>query len=203
MAPRTGTKSDSPVSAQNPSVAPPPLPPRPPVLVFLTSEKTQRGAAALHSMSGEAVKLSSRTINAIDNMIRRTMGMKNRRTKYFSSSSEPSGPGAASLAAPFPPPYEAVDKSRSASPQFYPEKYSPPPILPRSSPFAVPPPLPSRSEHGSSTSPISAALPHQPILTSKERILMSMDLILSTVDDSARRLLDSAPTAVGKVMAHK
>jgi hypothetical protein len=32
---------------------------------------------------------------------------------------------------------------------------------------------------------------------------MSLDLILSTVDDSARRLLDSGPTAVGRVMDHK
>jgi spartin len=32
---------------------------------------------------------------------------------------------------------------------------------------------------------------------------MSLDLILSTVDGSARRLLDSGPTAIAKLMAHK
>jgi spartin len=191
----TGTKSGSTVPAgpvQNtPSSTPPPLPPRPRFLVFLTSAKTRKGLAAVHTVSGEAVKMSSRTINTIDSMIRRAMGMKHRRTKYFS---ERSGPGAASLAAP--PPYETIESSRTPSPQF---KGAPPPR----SPFAGPPPLSSPSQPGPSTPLVSAALPHQPKLTSKERMLMSLDLILSTVDDSARRLLDSGPTAVAKVMAHK
>ena len=180
------------------SGTPPPLPPRPRFLVFLTSDKTRKGMAAVHTVSGEAVKMSSRTLNAIDTMIRRAMGLKNRRTKYFAPQSGHVGPGAASLAAP-PPPYETIEKSRTPSPQFRPEKGTPPRSTP--SPFAGP----SRSypQAGPSTPDLSVALPHQPILTSKERILMSLDLILSTVDDSARKLLDTGPAAVGKIMAHK
>jgi len=182
------------------SGTPPPLPPRPRFLVFLTSDKTRKGMAAVHTVSGEAVKMSSRTLNAIDTMIRRAMGLKNRRTKYFAPESGHVGPGAASLAAPLPrlpPPYEAIEKSRTPSPQPRFEKGIPP--RPSPSPFAGP----SRSYPGSSTPTVSATLPHQPILTSKERILMSLDLILSTVDDSARKLLDTGPAAVGKIMAHK
>ena len=178
-----GTK----VFVQSGSGAPPPLPPRPRILVFLTSENTKKGLTAVHTISGEAVKMSSKTLTAIDTMIRRAMGMKNRRTKYFSSPSAPSGAGGASLAPP--PPYEGFERSRTPSPQFPPEKGALPPRSP--SPFAGP------------QAPVSVVLPHQPKLTSKERMLMSLDLILATVDDSARRLLDAGPAVVGKVVAHK
>ena len=201
----SGSKSPVPTGpGQGTPGTPPPLPPRPRILVFLTSDKTRQGLSAVHTVSGEAVKMSSRTLNAIDSMIRRAMGLKNRRTKYFSPPSGHSGPGAASLAAPLPtlptqpPPYDSIEKPRT--PSSYPEKGTPPTIPPRPSPspFAG-----SSRSPGPSTPTVSAALPHQPTLTSKERILMSLDLILSTVDDSARKLLDTGPTAVGKIMAHK
>lgn len=174
-------------SVQSVSGTPPPLPPRPRILAFLTSENTKKGLTAVHTVSGEAVKMSSRTLTAIDTMMRRAMGMKQRRTKYFSSPSTPSGVGGASLAAP--PPYEAFERARTPSPQFPPEKGALPPRSP--SPFAGP------------QTPVSVVLPHQPKLTSKERMLMSLDLVLATVDDSARKLLDAGPVAVGKVVAHK
>ena len=177
---------------------PPPLPPR--ALVFLTSEKTQKGLSTVHAMSGQAVKVSTKTIGLIDSMIRRAMGAKSKRTKYFPQGVPASGPSGKSLATgpPLPP--------RSPSPSSYstlvPPPYSPygeksgslapgSAFPPRRSPSPAPPPLPRRSGET------------QPRLTTKDHILISADLILSTIDHSARRMLDTGTEEIGKVVGHK
>jgi spartin len=40
-------------------------------------------------------------------------------------------------------------------------------------------------------------------MNNKERILISADLILSTIDDSTRKLLDASTGQVGKIVHHK
>jgi len=198
----------SPAAASS-SSTPPPLPPRPPrVLVFLTSEKTRKGLSTVHSLSAEAVKMSSKTILAIDSMIRRAMGARPKRDRYFASSSSqglaslpplPSRPSAPDTSlSPAPPPYEGVEKPRHHSAFDPPEKGTAPVPPPRTSSYPVRPPLPPRAQ-----AITSLALPVQPQLTTKERLLISADLILSVLDDSTRKLLDSAPDSVGRIMAHK
>jgi spartin len=45
--------------------------------------------------------------------------------------------------------------------------------------------------------------PVQPKLTATRRLLISADLILSTIDDSGRKLLDSGANNIGRVVHHK
>ena len=192
--------SGTPSTSRGGTPVPPPLPPR--ALVFLTSEKTRKGLSSVHAMSGQAVKVSKKTIGLIDNMIRRAMGANPKRTKYFSRGVPASGPSGKSLATgpPFPP------RSPSPSPSSY-STLAPPPYSPsgekssslapgsafppRRSPSPAPPPLPPRSGET------------QPRLTTKDHILISADLILSTIDHSARRMLDTGTEEIGKVVGHK
>ncbi|KAJ3514180.1 hypothetical protein NLJ89_g2519 [Agrocybe chaxingu] len=193
----------TPARATSPG-APPPLPPR--ALVFLTSEKTRKGLSTVHTMSGEAVKISSKTVGVIDNLIRRAMGAKTKRTKYFTTGVPASGeaptPG---LLSPNPtgPPLTPRSKSPSPSPISLSPSYfrgSEKPPLPRRSTSPGPPPLPPRSP----TAPVEgSATPLQPRLTTKDRLLISADLILSTIDDSTRRLLDTGTEQLGRVVGHK
>ncbi|PFH53588.1 hypothetical protein AMATHDRAFT_73383 [Amanita thiersii Skay4041] len=139
-------------------------------VVFLTSERAKKGLTAVHAVSSQAVNVSSKTVNLIDNMIRRAMGVK-------------------------------PQKGRTASPCLSPEPRVPspekPPLPPRKTPSPIPPvsPLP-----GSSTSPP----PDGPKrLSTKTRILLSADLILSTVDNSTRQMLDAGTKTVADVMRHK
>jgi len=201
----TGSGSKSPATGQ-----PPPLPPR--ALVFLTSEKTRKGLSTVHTISGEAVKISTKTVKTIDGLIRRAMGAKEKRQKYFVRgvpAAGPSGTSNVNLLAPSGPPlpprspspsYHGNEKSSSYFPS---EKGSAPPLPPRGT-SPIPPSLPPRA--GASPGPTGGGfidLPQQPRLTTKDRILISADLILSTIDDSTRRVLDTGTVNIGKVVGHK
>ena len=175
---------------------PPPAPPR--ALVFLTSERTQKGLASVHAVSGEAVKVSSKTINHIDGMIRRAMGARPRRRERQDLSSTPASIGYLSPGGS-PPPLPPRTPSPSGS----------------TSRFALPsydsvvngtkPPLPTRPSSSSPLPPPTLApqIPPSLKLTTKDRVLLSLDLILSTIDNSARRVLDTGTQEIGKVVGHK
>jgi len=176
---------------------PPPPPPR--ALVFLTSERTRKGLASVHAVSGEAVKVSSKTVNHIDSMIRRAMGARPRRREGQDLSSTPASIGYLSPSGS-PPPLPARTPSPSGS----------------TSRFALPsydsvvngtkPPLPTRPPSSSSPLTPPTLTPQAPPslkLTTKDRVLLSLDLILSTIDDSARRVLDTGTQEIGKVVGHK
>ena len=234
-----------------PTITPPPLPPR--ALVFLTSERTRKGLAGVHAVSGQAVQVSAKTVSIIDNMIRRAMGAQPKRARAFlpntslppSPSPSPRVPSPASQLAPHassppstsclvPPPryYPAASPSpsfpnnkpalpprRSPSPTprhppavidaQYPSYnsvagpmflYDKPPLPPRRSPSpATASPLP-RTAGG--TPPSVTPLP-QHRLTTKDSVLLSADLILSTLDHSARQLLNEGTESVGTVVGHK
>jgi len=74
-----------------------------------------------------------------------------------------------------------------------------PPLPLRQSPSPAPPVIP-RTRHDASPSVIP--LPHQR-LTTKDRVLLSADLILSTLDHSTRELLNTSTESVGTVVRHK
>jgi len=193
--PASGTSSTS----RGGSPVPPPLPPR--ALVFLTSEKTRKGLSTVHAMSGQAVKVSTKTIGVIDSMIRRAMGAKPKRTKYFPYGVPASGPSGKSPATGPPLPPRTPSPALSSHSTLAPPPYSPKgeksgsltpesAFLPRRSPSPAPP-LPPRSRE------------NQPRLTTKDHILISADLILSTIDHSTRRMLDTGTEEIGKVVGHK
>ncbi|KAF9533609.1 hypothetical protein CPB83DRAFT_783294 [Crepidotus variabilis] len=183
--------------SRSPMGGPPPLPPRAPprALVFLTSERTRKGMSTVHTMSGEAVKISGKTVNAIDGMIRRAMGAKPKRTKLLGQ------PGPNTMAPPpvparapspggnsgfAPPPYNGTDEKGAS--------YFPYPSYSRG-----PPRQPSPVPPTSATSPP----PLPPRFTNKEKILISAELILSTLDDSMHKLIDSSSSSITNVMGHK
>ncbi|PPQ63343.1 hypothetical protein CVT24_006716 [Panaeolus cyanescens] len=209
----TGTGSST--GAAN---TPPPLPPR--ALVFLTSESTRQNLSKVHAFSGQAVKVSSKTVGMIDSMIRRAIGAKPKREKYFahgltSSVQSPSGhlatsapiPGrpvspspSTSSGATSPPAYAAY--SRDNKPPLPPRGPSPAPPLPaRANTYAAPPSIPPTQQGAPAASHMN--IQQQPRLTNKDRILISADLILSTIDDSTRRVLDTGTEQIGKIVNHK
>ncbi|KAF4614498.1 hypothetical protein D9613_003480 [Agrocybe pediades] len=191
----TGTRSTTPGAPG----APPPLPPR--ALVFLTSDKTKKNLNTIHAYSGEAVKISSKTVGMIDKMIRRAIGAGPKRQKYFPTRKDGAGQESGStLTAPGP---ALPAKSRSPSPHPSPPPYS----YSSEKQQGEKPPLPPRNlgntnaAAGSSTSSQPPPLP--PRLTTKDHLLISADLILSTIDDSTRRLLDTGTEQVGRIVGHK
>ncbi|KAJ7272939.1 senescence-associated protein-domain-containing protein [Mycena rebaudengoi] len=152
----------------------PPLPPR--AVAFLASARTRKGLATVHSVSGQAVKVSGKTVALIDSMIKRAIGSA--KGKQSTATLAP-GP-------PLPP--------RSTSPSFPPPPYT-------SSPGEKPS-LPPRRQPSPAPASAPPTLPPRKVSTTA-RILLSADLILSTIDHSTRRLLDSGTQTVGTVVGHK
>ena len=171
----------------------PPPPPR--ALVFLTSERTQKGLASVHAVSGEAVKVSSKTINHIDSMIRRAMGARPRRRERQDLSSTPASIGYLSpVGSPPPLPPRTPSPSGSTSHLALPSYDS---VV-----NGTKPPLSTRPSSSSPPTLFPQAPPSLK-LTTKDRVLLSLDLILSTIDNSARRVLDTGTQEIGKVVGHK
>ena len=225
--PASGASTPAAVSEKGPGGGPPsPLPPRPKALVFLTSPRTRANLQKAHGVSAEAVKISSKTINLIDSMIRRAMGANPKRQKYFAreeGEARISTPASLGLTPgpPLPPrspsPFSFGGKEKSAAaggPPLPPR--SPSPLPPRSStlptsfptPQHYPSPGPSSGPQGQFQAHPEglAASPHptqQPKLTTKARILISLDLLWSVTDASTRRILDTGTTELGRVVGHK
>jgi spartin len=167
-----------------PSATPPPVPPR--ALVLLTSERTRKGLSTVHAMSGQAVQLSTMTIGVLDSMIKRMVG---------------SGKGKERNVSTLSPAGMAYPTSRSRSPSPAPPGYSEkPPLPPRREASPQPPSLPPRSE-GISASNASGGVPRP--LRKRDRLLISVDLILSTIDDSAKQIMDVGGQRVNAVVGHK
>jgi len=166
-------------------------PPTPAVLAYLTSEHTRKGLTAAHEMSGQAVQLSAKTIRLLDSMIMYAVGRGKGRERNTRGASTLSP---ASIASPNP-------RSRSPSPALpaYSEK---PPLPPRRSPSPQPPPLPPRSGLSSGSSPDPGSPSPRP-LRKRDRFIMSADLILSTIDDSTKQIMDVGSQQLNAVVAHK
>ena len=155
--PTSGTSSTS----RGGALVSPPLPAG--ALAFLTSEKTQKGLSTVHAMSGQAVKLSTKTTELIDRIMHRSTG-----AKYFPHDAPTSGPSRKSLkTAPLLPPRTPLSSPSSSS--------------------TLPPPSGET----------------QPRLTTMDHFFISADHILSIIDHSARRVLDTGTEEMGKVINHK
>ncbi|KAG6865673.1 hypothetical protein C0991_000443 [Blastosporella zonata] len=213
----TIARQPSPYHSQSPSPAPPPG-----ALAFLTSEQTRKGLEGVHAVSSQAVKVSSRTVSAIDGMTRRVMGSKQKRERQFqvgnpatqSATLSPTPSPSAALPPPLPartpsPSYSQLSPSPGylSPPPGYvgvppPPAEIKPPLPPRRSPSPVPP-LPPRAHYcAPAAAAIAAPQPRAPLST-KERMLLSADLIFSTLDHNTRRLLDTGTASISSVIAHK
>lgn len=186
----------SPLSSRSHSPTPPPLPPR--ALVFLTSDKTRQNLRAVHAVSGQAVKVSAKTVKTIDNMIRRAMGARPKENRLRYNPAPTSSPSIASIShadlkPPLPPRPNIYTPSPGTGSPY------PPPLPPRS----FPPSSSQTSTHQHQRQDSISTLPPQPRLTAARRLLISADLILSTIDDSTRKLLDSGTVNLGRIVHHK
>ncbi|KAJ7684493.1 hypothetical protein DFH06DRAFT_1155820 [Mycena polygramma] len=192
--------------ASSGSSAPPPLPPR--AVAFLSSARTRQGLAAVHSVSGQAVKVSAKTVAVIDGMIKAAIGSSKGKGRAQATPGltpgRPTLPPRASSPTPSslapPPPYT----SSAAEKPPLPPRRQPSPSPSRSS-SPLPPSLPPRKSGGPSGSgePTPAGERVTTKLSNTTRILLSADLILSTLDNSTRRILDSGTQNLGTVVGHK
>ncbi|KAJ7221639.1 hypothetical protein GGX14DRAFT_430537 [Mycena pura] len=182
-----------------------PLPPR--AVAFLSSARTRKGLAAVHSVSGEAVKISTKTMEKIDRMIKNALGSSKRQGKSparmpatLPPPLPPRTPSPSFLGPP--PPYSS--SLGTAGPSASGEKpHLPPRRQPSPSSSSVPPALPPRkiSDHAAMPAPTGERVVVN--LSTKTRILLSADLILATMDNSMRRILDSGTENLGSVVGHK
>ncbi|KAJ6620334.1 hypothetical protein B0H10DRAFT_2022357 [Mycena sp. CBHHK59/15] len=197
-------------NASSGSLAAPPLPPR--AVAFLSSARTRKGLAAVHSVSGQAVKISANTVEIIDGMIKLAMGSS--KGKQKASQAKQSATLAPGSAPPLPPRTPSPSPSSLPPPPPYTsspgmplqsgEKPAlPPRRQPSPSPSKMPPSFPPRTKSGFPTDSAATGEQSAVKLSTKTRILLSADLILSTIDISTRRILDSGTENIGTVVGHK
>ncbi|TFK50021.1 hypothetical protein OE88DRAFT_1661518 [Heliocybe sulcata] len=171
-------------------------------LALLTSERTRKGLAQVHAVSGQAVKVSQKTVSVVEGLVKKVVG---------SSSATPASPGSSSSSAKPPLPPRKID----TAPSVY--GSAPPPYQPyqpsfTSSPSLAPsekPPLPARRSPPAPPAPASVVIPttDEPTtpqkLTTRDRLALSADLILSTLDDSTKKIFDVGSESMAKVAGHK
>ena len=112
-------------------------------------------------VSGKAVKVSSKTIEVVDGLIKKAVGRKEK-----------------------------------AKPQ------SPAPGT-----RSVPPNLPSRNGGRESPMPSSdsgpPSLPPRPALRKRDKVILSADVVLSTIEESIKRIIDTGSEEITRVVTHK
>jgi len=178
----TPSRSSPAPSSQKPSNA----------VVFLTSASTRKGLSAVHAMSGQAVQVSTKTLSMVDGMIRRAMGGKAKDSSRLNLASMPSGTGKT----PVP--------SRSPSPMPPPAYNEKPPLPSRANPSSssLSTPNPSTTSSSGRSSPVPPPLPPRKLGT-KAKLVLSADLVWSTLDNAAKQLLDVSSERIGAVVGHK
>lgn len=135
-------------------------------------------------MSGQVVQVSAMTIALVDKMIKRAAGRKAKGKETTSRTTSTLNPGATA---------PSMDRSRSPSPAPPHPTSDKPSLPPRKAASPQPPPLTPRLDSASSTEPLGT----------KERLILSADLILSTIDSSTKQILDVGSQQLNAVVEHK
>ncbi|KAH9918400.1 uncharacterized protein BXZ73DRAFT_53015 [Epithele typhae] len=184
---------------------PPPPPPR--ALLLLSHPRTQSTLSKAYAVSGQAVKVSARTVKIAEDLITRAVGGKPKaKTQPVSTLAMPQArtPSSGTLtptSAPMvqsphseypPPPYPGVTDGKPALPP----RRSP---APTSGPGPAPP-LPPR---GKSPQPGQQPPPPPPRVRTRDKVLLSANLVLAAVDDGLQRTFDVGAERAAAVAAHK
>ncbi|KAI0628723.1 hypothetical protein C8Q77DRAFT_1145079 [Trametes polyzona] len=207
--------------------APPPPPPR--ALLLLSHPRTHSTLSRAYAISGQAVRVSGKTIGVVESMIRRAVGGHDKpKAPTIRQPQRPTAPGT-TVSAPAPLPATSAAASSSSLQEPPPPYPGPgtsstpdgkPPVPPRPGP---PPPLPPRSrsrspyppgEKSASTTPPQStpATPGAPgaaggppplPLRKREKLVLSANLVLATVDDSLKRAVDVGSKQLTAVVGHK
>lgn len=144
----------------------------------------------MHAFTGQAVKVSSKTMGLIDDIVHKAVGKSEKPAKatpvkYSGSPIERTGP---------PPPYATYTPQPRAATSLAPFADGKPGLPPRRSPS--PTPLASTS----STPP--PPLPPRNVGLIK-RAILSADLIFSTLEYSGKQLLDVGSESLGNIAGHR
>ncbi|OJT13433.1 hypothetical protein TRAPUB_10031 [Trametes pubescens] len=198
--------------SQTPGSGPPPPPAR--AILLLSHPRTHSALSSAYAVSGQAVRVSQKTVSVVESMIRRAVGGKDKakaaptlRRPQPPATSAPPTPAPAvptpsmsslSLSEP-PPPYPGVSGGKPSLPP----RHGPPPPLPPRSPLTAG--EKSASTASVPTVPCTAPAdgpPPQPLRT-HEKLVLSANLVLATVDDSLKRAVDVGSSQLTAVMGHK
>ncbi|KAJ3813623.1 hypothetical protein F5876DRAFT_73732 [Lentinula aff. lateritia] len=169
-------------------------------VAFISSSRTRTGLTHAHAVTAQAVKVSGKTLSVIDDMIGKMIGTKGSsntpRGISKTSTVMPSSSFTDVVNIPPPPPY-------STSPNPFTDSVKPP-LPPRKAPLlsqsgSEKPPLPPRSISTPATAPpVSSST-----LTAKAKLILSADLILSTLDQSVKQLIDVGGRSATRVVGHQ
>ncbi|KAH9890576.1 hypothetical protein C8Q73DRAFT_651934 [Cubamyces lactineus] len=199
---------------KDPNAPPPPPPPR--ALLLLSHPKTHATLSHAYAISGQAVRVSQKTVSVVEGMIRRAVGGQDkpkpaassrpaRPTPAASAPAVPVASASTSLADVAPPPYPGLSTSQEAldgKPPIPPRRGPPPPLPPRSRSKSPAPPIASQPPPQSTASSTAPLPPPRPLKT-HEKLLLSANLVLATVDESAKRMLDVGSQQLSAVVGHK
>ncbi|KAF9066403.1 hypothetical protein BDP27DRAFT_1423925 [Rhodocollybia butyracea] len=161
-------------------------------VALVSSSNTQTGLAHAHALTGQAVKISGKTLEVVDGLISRIIGGR--------SSAKTANPSASTSS--LPPAY-------SKSPSPIPSMDQKPPLPPRSvssttmlsqSSELEKPPLPSQARAITTPPP---PLPPRSLKKDLSKLILSADLILSTLDESAKQLLDVGGRNATRMVNHR
>ncbi|KAH9930943.1 uncharacterized protein B0H18DRAFT_1083676 [Fomitopsis serialis] len=171
----------------------------------LTHPTTHTALGYAHTATGHAARVSSKTVELVEGMIRRAVSGRQPSGSSAVQQHTPSSP--TPVASPgsllVPPAYNAY-----APPQPPSEK---PPLPPRRDGSKSPaPPLPLRPDGSKSPVPspkpaltgADSNAPRLPLRT-RDRLALSANLVLASVDESTTRLLDAGTAQLGAVVGHK
>lgn len=132
-----------------------PGPPGPPSGIVISNPRTRSALTQAHTVSGKAVRVSAKTIEVVDGLIKKAAGRKEKARPQHS---------------PYVPPRSGGKGDFAPSPAFSDAR----------------PPLPPR-----------------PALRKRDKIILSADVVLSTIEENIVRLLDTGSEEVTRVVTHK
>ena len=118
--------------------------------ISINSPRTRLALTQAHVVSGKAVKVSSKTLEVVDGLVKKAVGRKEKMK-------------------PRNPPSQEVKQSLTPSSNF-------------SDPGLHPP---------------------QPTLRKKDKIILSAEVVLATIEESINRLLDVSSEEITRVVTHK
>ncbi|KAI6138882.1 hypothetical protein BKA82DRAFT_4229739 [Pisolithus tinctorius] len=171
------------------------------VLMFFTSENTQKGLSTVHSLSAQAATVSSETVGLIQSMVKRLVRGKQKPAPVLTPAPlgpSPSGTAANSLKLPLPP---RMPSPLSPRPRHSGESTKPPlpprkDLSPRYSRTPSPqPPVPGMFTPKESSNPPPLGMP--------KRLLLSVDMILSTMDSSLKQIVSVSGDNLTRIVEHQ
>ncbi|KAI0956711.1 hypothetical protein AcW1_005326 [Taiwanofungus camphoratus] len=187
-------------------------------LLLLTSPRTQAALSHAYAISGQAARVSQRTVALVESMIRRTVSSSSAEQQVSGSNAkELEGQNIIAQRPKTPPPPYITSPASGA--QGYVENPPLPPLRNVStgpSGLPLPPRTRPSSPHtsgksagavasqqdSSSANTLTDQTQGQPLRT-RDKLWLSANLVFATVDDSARRVWDVGSERLGAVVGHK